>query len=129
MKAGVGGTVQLTSPSQRFFPFLQAVQARAPLFGIWPWLAGLAPGIAGEPFVSAPFVRRLFAGDSEPPLEAEAVGLSDIMNQLEEIKEEKGICTEARRVFIGRVTTVSESCCWLGSFSTLTTWHKLLQSH
>lgn len=54
------------------------MQARAPLFGICE--DGVAAGIdAGELFVSAPFVRRRFAADSEP-FETEAVGLIDILN-------------------------------------------------
>jgi hypothetical protein len=72
-----------TSPSHLFLPFLQAVHARAPLFGIWAvdwdWLW---PGPPAEDWSidrPAPLsVRRLFEVDSDS-FDAEADGLSDMV--------------------------------------------------
>lgn len=65
-----------TSPSHRFLPLLQLVQARAPLFGIWVDDC-CCDGDSAFMFVSVPPVRLLFDADSDS-LETDAVGLSDM---------------------------------------------------
>lgn len=64
-----------TSPSQRFFPFLQAVQARAPLFGMWT-------GGCDEPISAPPislFVLLRFPPCASEPFEMDADGDKDML--------------------------------------------------
>ncbi len=67
----------LTSPSHLFFPFLQAVQARAPRLGICAcgWLPPPCPSGSERPIS---FVLRLFDAVSEP-FDTDADGLNDMM--------------------------------------------------
>jgi hypothetical protein len=69
---------ELTSPSHRFFPFRQLVQARAPRFGMCCWDWELPDGDSAMDIPSSGPPRRRFLLAFSPPFDTDGAAPWDV---------------------------------------------------